>query len=152
MIGIATPSWLEKGIIINKKELSIPVRFWFRFINSNLIPYQNKSIHHHPKAALVGSIMDYRKLNLRSIIAPEILTKGKHHQTSLQFLSLNTTLWWRARVPIIHKTDVKIVPPAFIDIRCIEVEYQYDEDDRARKKPMDIMPIVDIETLESSSA
>lgn len=38
MIGISAPLWLEKGAIIEKNEMNIPVRFWFGFFSSNLMP------------------------------------------------------------------------------------------------------------------
>lgn len=37
LIRIPAPSWLKERAIIEKKELNIPARFWFRFISSNLI-------------------------------------------------------------------------------------------------------------------
>lgn len=68
---------VKEGAIIIKKEMNIPVRFWFGFISSNLRLSQNKSVLEHTKVALVGSIMDHWKLNLGAIITLEIITKVK---------------------------------------------------------------------------
>lgn len=51
MIGIPTPSGLEEGAIKENKEMNVLARFWFRFISSNLMLSQNRSVYDLTKAA-----------------------------------------------------------------------------------------------------
>lgn len=151
MIGIAAPSWLGKEVVIEMKE-HIPTRFWFRFITSNLMPLQNESIFWNPKAALVGCIIDHRKLNLDSITVLEILTQAKQLQTSHSFLSLITTLYMRVRVLFIIKNNIKVTPSVSTDIWRINAKFMRDEEDRARKNPTNTMPMVYFKILEAGTS
>lgn len=95
--------------MIKKKELNITARILFNFISSNLIPSHNKFILQHPKVALMGYIMDCKKLNLGAIIALKILTQDKQLQSSLPFSSLITALCKIVVVPFISKIDIEII-------------------------------------------
>lgn len=147
-IGIRLPSSLEEGAIIEKKEMNVMAQFWFRFISSNLMPSQNELILQHSKIALVECIMDRRKLNLGSIIASKILTRAKQLQNSPPFPGLITELCRCVGVQFHKKIDLEITSSTSIDIWRIEAEFQRDEEDKARKKPVNTTPLVYVETLE----
>lgn len=148
LIGIPAPSWLKERAIIEKKVLNIPMRFWFGFINSNLMPSQNESALRHTKAALVVCIMDWKELNLRSIIALEILFRAKQEQTFLPFPSFVTALCKQARVSRNKKIDTKVTPLASTDIQRIEAEYLREKEDSASKKLANRTLVIDVESLE----
>lgn len=47
---------------------------------------------------------------------------------------------------------MEVTPTISIDIWQIEAEFQRDEKDNARKKPVDVTPVVDVEALEFNTA
>lgn len=57
----------------------------------------------------------------------------------------------QARVPFVCKSDVEITLSVSTDIQHIEVKFWRDEEDRAKKKPMDITLVVDVENHESGA-
>lgn len=83
------------------------------------MPSQNESIVRHPKATLLGCIIDRERLNLGSIFAPEIAMREKQNQISLPFLVLITALCRKAGIPFVKKTKVEMTPFSSGDIHQI---------------------------------
>lgn len=133
LLSDATTPWIVEGAIIEKKDINIAARYWFGFISSSLMPSQNESIVQHPKATLLGCIIDRESLNFVSIIALEMFMRQKQNQTSLPFLILIIFLCRKAGVPFVKKKDVDITPSSACDILRIDAEYQRDEAERKKK-------------------
>lgn len=86
------PPLIGEDVVIEKKQINIPARYWFGFINIILMPSQNEPVLHHPKATLLGCNIARMRVNLCSIIVPEILLPARQQQTSLPFFMMNTDL------------------------------------------------------------
>ena len=94
------------------------------------------------KAALLGCILNRRKLDVCAIIYPEIVLRAQQHNTSLPFPTLITTLCWEAKVEFNPLTDVELTATSVCDIRRIESEY---EEGKKKKSPVDTSSAIDIE-------
>jgi len=79
LLSDATPPWIAEGMVIEKRDIIVVVRYWLGFIYSSLMSSQNESIIHH----LLGSIIEREQLNLGMIIASAIAMRAQQNQTSL---------------------------------------------------------------------
>uniref|UniRef100_M1DG75 Putative plant transposon protein domain-containing protein n=1 Tax=Solanum tuberosum TaxID=4113 RepID=M1DG75_SOLTU len=111
----------------------------------------NESIVRHLKAALLGCIIDYERLNLGSINAQEMAMRAKKSQTSLPFPVLINDMCRWARVSFVAKTDVEITPTSSTDIQRIEAEYIKDGSERRSATPMDTSLDIDVETIKTDT-
>uniref|UniRef100_M1DXS0 Integrase core domain containing protein n=1 Tax=Solanum tuberosum TaxID=4113 RepID=M1DXS0_SOLTU len=58
----------------------------------------------------------------------------------------------QAGVPHYEKTDIEVTPTSFTDIRRIEFEYTWGEEDRERAAPVDAFPEVDVESIPAKAS
>lgn len=85
------------------------------------MPSKNESIICHPKATLLGCIINREWLNFGLIIAQEMSMRAKQSQTSLSFQVLISDLCRWAGVSFMAKTDVEVTSTSSTDIMRIEV-------------------------------
>jgi len=110
------------------------------------MPSHNESIIRHPKAALLGCIIE---LNLGSIIAQKIAMRAKQNQTSFPFHVLFKSLCRRSGVPFVAKTDIEVTYSSSCDICRIEAEYLKDEIKKKKKARVDTSLVVDVVSIEA---
>ena len=134
MVTDTTPSWIAPGVEIEKKELNVAARYWLKFISGTLMPTQNESVVRQQKDALLGCILNRWKLDVGSIIYPEMVLRARQHNTSLPFPVLITTLCQKAKVEFNPATDIEIAATSVCDILQIEFEYLKDEEEK-KKRP-----------------
>uniref|UniRef100_M1DM30 Putative plant transposon protein domain-containing protein n=1 Tax=Solanum tuberosum TaxID=4113 RepID=M1DM30_SOLTU len=127
--------------------MNITSRFWFDFISNTIMPSQNESILHHPKATCLGSIMARRRIDLGVLVSQEMAVRAKQTLMSLPFPVLITELCRHAGVPWDPVSDIEVIPPFSTDIRRIEAEFTREEVDRRRTAPSDTSPEVNADSL-----
>uniref|UniRef100_M1DRI0 Putative plant transposon protein domain-containing protein n=1 Tax=Solanum tuberosum TaxID=4113 RepID=M1DRI0_SOLTU len=74
------------------------------------MPSQNESILHHPKAVLVGTIIDRENIKVWTIIVEEKVMRDQYEQTSLPFHVLIKKICQDARVLYKGNNDMQIIP------------------------------------------
>ncbi|WMV41075.1 hypothetical protein MTR67_034460 [Solanum verrucosum] len=87
--------------------MNIASRYWFDFISSTIMQFQNESILHHPKVACLGSFMARRRIDLGLLVLQEMVVRAKQTLTSLPFPILISELCRRAGVPRDPASDIE---------------------------------------------
>lgn len=101
-----------------------------------------------PKGCSIGMYRRLVEAQIRLYISLEIALRDKQNQISLPYSILIISLYRKAGVSFMAKTDVEINPSSSCDICRIEIKYLRDEAERKKKAPVDSSLVDDVESLE----